>query len=408
MDSILVNDDCDSCRYVINAFSFGQLPLVVCKESDVNSVISDKTAAVLVCHAELLRAPFIKKCFKKTNFSLIFSNNEKDEKMELETDGPPLHFLKKGFTQYDLNKILNLCSLYKENNDEDSALASPIYDRLIGKSPLISKIRTLIKQVACSDSTVMILGQSGTGKDLIASCIHQLSERKDKTFVPINCGAIPSELIESELFGHEKGAFTGALTRRAGRFELANHGTLFLDEIGDMPLQMQVKLLRVIQERVVERVGGAASVPVDVRIIAATHKNLVDMINQHQFREDLYYRINVFPIYVPSLSERQEDIPLLIEHQINQVKNRIKHVIGFTENAIEMLCQYNWPGNIRELQNFIERMMILYPDQIINENQINLNFKQNKIFHLSSHKLPEHLDADFPAEPNLSNAFANV
>jgi len=277
-------------------------------------------------------------------------------------------------------------------------------DRLIGKSQAICKIRAMIKQVAHSDSTVLILGQSGTGKDIISSCIHHFSNRCENAFVPINCGAIPGELIESELFGHEKGAFTGAITRRPGRFEIANGGTLFLDEIGDMPLPMQVKLLRVIQERTIDRVGGNASIKVDVRLIAATNKNLDELIKQGKFREDLFYRLNVFPINVPSLSERNEDIPDLIDYHLNRIQERLKHSIEFTDDAIDVLCHYPWPGNIRELENFLERMVILHRDQVLDEKDIDDAYKQKK----SPVETPSHpiFSADSPF--NIKEYIANI
>jgi sigma-54 specific flagellar transcriptional regulator A len=276
-------------------------------------------------------------------------------------------YLPTAFSNYAFQQALNQ-SAAVENHAE-----LPItVERLIGKSDQIKKIRSIISQVAESDSSVLILGKSGVGKDVVASCIHQCSGRKANPFIPINCGAIPSDLIESELFGHEKGAFTGALARRTGRIEIANKGTLFLDEIGDMPLMMQVKLLRVLQEKSFERVGGTSNIPVDFRLIAATHKDLSHMITENTFREDLFYRINVFPIHVPSLQERHEDIPDLIEHYVEKIALRLHHRVAFTQEALDMLCAYAWPGNIRELQNFVERMVILHPDQIVGINHIEL------------------------------------
>lgn len=235
---------------------------------------------------------------------------------------------------------------------------------LEGRSRQILRIQELIKKVAKTNANVLILGESGTGKEVAAREIHNLSLRRNKPFVPINCGAIPPDLLESELFGHEKGAFTGALTNRAGRFEMAEGGTLFLDEIGDMSLDMQVKLLRVLQERTFERVGSNKTRVADVRIIAATHRNLEERILDNQFREDLYYRLNVFPIEMPSLRERVEDIPSLLESIINRLKAE-RTVVKFSEEAVVVLQNYNWPGNIRELSNFVERMCILYSGELI-------------------------------------------
>jgi sigma-54 specific flagellar transcriptional regulator A len=239
--------------------------------------------------------------------------------------------------------------------------------KLIGQSVAIQTVHRLVKQVAKTQANVLLLGESGTGKELVASIVHQESERSHGPFIPVNCAAIPLELLESELFGHEKGAFTGAHQGRAGRFELANGGTIFLDEIGDMPLVMQVKLLRVLQERSFERVGGNKPIKVDVRIIAATHKNLLSCIHEGTFREDLYYRLNVFPIDVPALRDRPEDIALLIRHFIEQYKhqNHTHDSIEFTVDAYELLGGYTWPGNVRELGNLVERLMILFSGKII-------------------------------------------
>jgi sigma-54 specific flagellar transcriptional regulator A len=217
---------------------------------------------------------------------------------------------------------------------------------------------------------VLILGQSGTGKEVVARNIHYLSERSDGPFIPVNCGAIPAELLESELFGHEKGSFTGAISSRKGRFEMAEGGTLFLDEIGDMPLQMQVKLLRVLQERVFERVGGSKTISTNVRIVAATHRDLESMISENEFREDLYYRLNVFPIEMPALSERRDDIPLLLQELVSRVFNEGRGKVRFTQRAIESLKEHNWSGNVRELSNLVERLTILFPGGLVDVNDL--------------------------------------
>ncbi|CAM3939736.1 sigma-54 dependent transcriptional regulator [Pseudoalteromonas byunsanensis] len=239
------------------------------------------------------------------------------------------------------------------------------FDGLVGETEAVKQVRFLISQVAKTDANVLILGESGTGKEVVARNVHLLSRRNHGPFVPVNCGAIPGELLESELFGHEKGAFTGAISARKGRFELAQGGTLFLDEIGDMPLQMQVKLLRVLQERSYERVGGTKAIQADVRIIAATHRNLEQMIESGKFREDLYYRLNVFPIENPSLHERAEDIPLLLKELMRRVNEQSGTTAKFTERAIESLKAHDWPGNIRELANLVERMVIMFPEKVV-------------------------------------------
>ena len=244
------------------------------------------------------------------------------------------------------------------------------FDGLIGSTEPMNQIRFLISQVASKDANVLILGDSGTGKEVIARNVHLLSNRASGPFVPVNCGAIPGELLESELFGHEKGAFTGAISSRKGRFELAQGGTLFLDEIGDMPLQMQVKLLRVLQERVYERVGGSKPIKADVRIVAATHRSLEVMIEDGKFREDLFYRLNVFPIESPSLRDRVEDLELLIQEFINRFEKEHKARFNLTDRALESLKQHQWPGNVRELGNLVERLLIMFPNQMVDVHDL--------------------------------------
>lgn len=219
----------------------------------------------------------------------------------------------------------------------------------------------MIEQVAAFDTTVLVLGESGTGKEVVSRAIHQRSPRRDGPFVAINCGAIPADLLESELFGHEKGAFTGALTARKGRFEMAEGGTLLLDEIGDMSLPMQVKLLRVLQERSFERVGGNQTIRCNVRVVAATHRDLETRIAEGKFREDLFYRLNVFPIDVPALRERREDLPALVETIAAQLARTGRGEVRFTPEALQALSSYEWPGNVRELTNLVERLAVLHP-----------------------------------------------
>ena len=237
--------------------------------------------------------------------------------------------------------------------------------RLTGTSHSIRKVRAMIEQVAAFDTNVLITGESGTGKELVARTVHDLSARADCAFVPVNCGAIPADLLESELFGHEKGAFTGAVAARRGRFELAEGGTLFLDEIGDMPMSMQVKLLRVLQERTYERVGGSETRCADVRIIAATHQNLRDAVREGRFREDLYYRLNVFPIEMPALRKRLEDIPGLLQELLIGYESRGSKKLRLQPCALNALAAYPWPGNVRELGNLVERLAILHPTGVV-------------------------------------------
>jgi sigma-54 specific flagellar transcriptional regulator A len=250
-----------------------------------------------------------------------------------------------------------------------------LFRSLVGTSRQVQKVREMMAQVADKDVTVLITGESGTGKEVVARNLHYNSHRRHKPFVPVNCGAIPRELLESELFGHEKGAFTGAVTSRAGRFEMAQGGTLFLDEIGDMPLDMQVKILRVLQERCFERVGSNKTIQTDVRIIAATHKDLEVMIDQGQFREDLYYRLNVFPIEMPPLRERVEDVPLLLNELITRLENEKRGSIRFNSAAIMSLCRHEWAGNVREMANLVERMAILHPYGVVGVQDLPKKFR---------------------------------
>ena len=240
-----------------------------------------------------------------------------------------------------------------------------LFRSLVGCSPAIQKIRRLMTQVAATDANVLILGETGTGKEVVARNIHRASSRRSRPFVAVNCGAIPADLLESELFGHEKGAFTGALTARQGRFEMAEGGTLFLDEIGDMPLPMQVKLLRVLQERTIERVGSNRSIACDVRIIAATHRDLETAIADGKFREDLYYRLNVFPIEMPPLRQRLGDLPLLIAELTARMEGEGRASVRLGASALRALSVYAWPGNVRELANLVERLSILHPGETV-------------------------------------------
>lgn len=240
------------------------------------------------------------------------------------------------------------------------------FEEIVGRSAPMQAVLNHVRRVAATDASVLIQGESGTGKELIARAIHSASKRRDKPLIKINCAALPAGLVESELFGHEKGAFTGAIAKRTGRFELADGGTIFLDEIGEIPLETQVKLLRVLQEREFERVGGHAPIKVDVRVIAATNRNLLQAVAEKTFRDDLYYRLNVFPVFTPPLRERTEDIPLLVSYLINKFSRRLdKRVEGIGEASLRRLHAYHWPGNIRELENVVERAIILCDDPIL-------------------------------------------
>ncbi|MCW8919376.1 MAG: sigma-54 dependent transcriptional regulator [Gammaproteobacteria bacterium] len=261
----------------------------------------------------------------------------------------------------ELITALHRANAYRQSRHSHGAGAAELARVLVGRSDRMCQVRQLIEQVADSDANVLVLGESGTGKEVVAKSLHFLSSRRDKPFVPVNCGAIPKDLLESELFGHEKGAFTGALTTRQGRFEIAEGGTLFLDEIGDMPMPMQVKLLRVLQERTFERVGSNKSMSTNVRVIAATHRTLEESIAAGTFREDLFYRLNVFPIEMPALRERPEDIPLLANELILRLQRLGRGGFSLTPAALNSLCGYPWPGNVRELANLMERLAIIFP-----------------------------------------------
>jgi len=250
----------------------------------------------------------------------------------------------------------------EEKISEDALRSEISFSEIVGQSATLRRALKEVETVASTDSTVLIYGETGTGKELIARAIHNLSLRRSNPFAKLNCAAIPTGLLESELFGHEKGAFTGAIAQRIGRFELANRGTIFLDEIGDIPLELQPKLLRVLQEREFERLGSTRTLHTDARLIAATNTDLAEKVNEKQFRSDLYYRLNVFPIVVPPLRERREDIPLLVRHFVQKYTQRIKKPIErIPSAAIDALSEYDWPGNVRELEHFIERAVILSP-----------------------------------------------
>jgi formate hydrogenlyase transcriptional activator len=243
---------------------------------------------------------------------------------------------------------------------EDEIRSDSRFEEIIGQSPALRAILKQVETVAPTDSTVLIYGETGTGKELMARSIHDLSQRRQGTFVKLNCAAIPTGLLESEMFGHEKGAFTGAIAQRIGRFELAHRGTMFLDEVGEIPLELQTKLLRVLQEREFERLGSSRTVKTDARLVAATNRDLTAMVEQREFRADLYYRLNVFPITVPPLRDRREDIPLLVRYFVQQFARRMnKRITAIPSETMQALARYHWPGNIRELQNFIERAVIL-------------------------------------------------
>lgn len=249
---------------------------------------------------------------------------------------------------------------------EEELISANQFEEVIGNSRALKRVLKQVETVASTDATVLILGETGTGKELIARAIHHLSPRRDRAFVKLNCSAIPAGLLESELFGYEKGAFTGAIAQKIGRIELAHQGSLFLDEIGDLPLELQPKILRALQEKEFERLGGSRTIPVNVRLVAATNRNLAKMVEEHQFRSDLYYRLRVFPLNIPPLRERSEDIPVLVDYFVRQYARRMnRQITTITPETMQALVRWRWPGNVRELENFIERAVILSPGPIL-------------------------------------------
>jgi DNA-binding NtrC family response regulator len=300
-------------------------------------------------------------------------------------------YVTKPFRVEEFEVVLRRALEFQRLNHENITMRKQLkakyrFENIISDSDKMQAVFELIEKVSDSDSTVLISGESGTGKELVARAIHYNSYRQDKPLVTINCGAIPGELLESELFGYEKGAFTGATSLRIGRFELANGGTVFLDEIGEMSPALQVKILRVLQEREFERIGGSRTIKVDIRIIAATNKDPEELVTSHQFREDLYYRLNVIPIHLPPLRERKSDIPLLVAHFIDRFNaEKRRHIEGISPEAMQMLMRHHWPGNVRELENLIERITILKGSGIILPEDLPEKFSQS----LSDGVVPE-------------------
>ena len=278
-----------------------------------------------------------------------------------------------------LKRALESRRLAKENKDLKQELASKYaFGNMIGKSAIMQEVFDTIKQIAAARSTVLLTGESGTGKELAARALHELSDRSDKPFVAVHCAALTRNLLESELFGYEKGAFTGATERRIGRFEAADGGTIFLDEIAEIDPSVQIVLLRILETRSFERVGGSESIEVDIRLIAATNRDLKEMVDQGEFREDLYYRLDVLHIVMPALRERREDIPLLLKHYLDFFnKENDRKIEGVTSEALAILTAYNWPGNIRELRNTVERMVVMARKEVISVNDIPREIKEN-------------------------------
>jgi DNA-binding NtrC family response regulator len=293
---------------------------------------------------------------------IIFITGHGDIPMSVRAiKGGALEFLTKPFNDEDLlDSIQQGIARDRKARQQRDGVPAHNFEEIVGTSSALKAVLKQVEVVAPTDSTVLIQGETGTGKELIARIIHRISSRRNRPFVKLNCAAIPLGLLESELFGHERGAFTGAVTQKIGRFELAHRGTLFLDEVGDIPPELQPKLLRVLQEQEFERLGSTQTQRVDVRLVAATNRNLTQMVAERQFRQDLYFRLNVFPVVIPPLRDRAADIPDLARHFVDEYSRRMnKRIDSIPEQTMGMLCRYSWPGNIRELQNFIERSVIL-------------------------------------------------
>lgn len=399
-DILLIDDNPVRAQQVETVLKFLECAVTVAVMGETQTALGDVSAfdAVFVGAVQEKQASLLRSVADKIGAVPIF--------LLVDKEAPPVSTA----IQQMVARVLEWPTVYSVLMEELNAIKerptvgrkNPAHKGLAGNSIGIQKTRELIDQVAKSDATVLILGESGTGKEVVAQALHRASLRKDKPFVPVNCGAIPGELLESELFGHEKGAFTGALTARQGRFELADGGTLFLDEIGDMPMPMQVKLLRVLQERTFERVGSNKTIQCDVRIIAATHRKLEQEINEKRFREDLFYRLNVFPIEVPSLRDRAEDIPYLIKDLVGRMQAANRGTVKLTRNAISVLMQHNWPGNVRELSNLIERLAIIFPDATVDAGDLPEKFQGYDI-PPDSHLNWQELDASVEEVPQVQS-----
>ena len=365
IDRILIIDDdqerAQRFKTLLDFLNYQCTLLPLDEAQDLEQLAIDDYAVIFTVNDETLRHRFLQLNQKNTcQYPLVVMTEDPG-------NGEVAHlpFIAAIGNRPDYRSLNRVLEKLRHHNRRERRRSNREIQNLIGRSRAISDINRMIEQVANTGASVLIMGESGTGKEVIARNIHAHSDRRNKPFVPINCGAIPSELLESELFGHEKGAFTGAISARKGRFELAEGGVIFLDEIGDMPLAMQVKLLRVLQERTYEKIGSNHSNRTDVRVIAATHRPLEKMIEEGSFREDLYYRLNVFPIEVPPLRERREDVPLLIDELIQRIEREKRGAVRLTAKAKQMLAQYDWPGNVRELANLIERLAILHPHDVV-------------------------------------------
>jgi DNA-binding NtrC family response regulator len=380
----LIADILSSNNYEVKTASSGASAIKELESNDYDMVLTDlmmpDVDGIQVLENVILKAPKTI-CIILTGHGTIKSSVEAIKKGAFD-------YITKPVSHSELLIIVEKALKFKNLEEENIRLKKELkgkyhFKNIVGTSKAIKKIYDLIEKVSDTDGTILITGASGTGKELIARSIHYNSQRSDKPLVVINCGAIPETLLESELFGHEKGAFTGAYKKRIGRFEMANGGTIFLDEIGEMSPTLQIKLLRVLQDQQFERVGGTKTLHVDLRFIAATNKNLTTAINMEKFREDLYYRLNVIPIKVPSLKQRKSDIPLLVDFFLKKFRKGTRNnITGFSQAAMDAILAYDWPGNVRELENVIKRITILSDGPVVNFDDLPENIQNVSRSHL--------------------------
>lgn len=415
--TILIADNDRKSRDLVSAFlTYQGYDIVTADGRDsLFDTISNQQVAMVIAGIAYLNAiapDFRERAQKIMPLLVLIGYGTKEELSTQQGGDENAFFLSKPLNLDELESIVMRAGEYqamKQLGAEGNSpkLPSSLCSTIIGRSKPMLNLFEMIEKVAESNATVLIQGESGTGKELAARAIHELSGRNSKNFVPINCAAIPDDLLESELFGHVKGSFTGAYANRIGRFEMADKGTLFLDEIGDMKAALQVKLLRVLQTREFEPVGSTKSQKVDVRIIAATNKNLEEMVASKDFREDLYYRLSVIPIHIPALRERREDIPLLIHNFLTIFNaNQRYSVKGFSREALDILCNYDWPGNVRELENLVERLVILKNSGFITPDDLPEKYHSGSPARIPAPALPE--AEEFPHEGICLNSAVDL
>lgn len=386
---LIIDSDADFTRELQTILDFLEQPYEALDAADCTAGVSVepgrlfKAAVIFADQNNSERLPSLLRAVDRLEPALpviLVQGEHGHHAQALQTEQQVLGVLHAPLTQKELQDLLAEAEAVIDLKEKSRSRVDRRQEKvdIIGTSRAIQMVRDLIAQVADSDATVLVLGESGTGKELVARSLHAQSNRSGRPFVPVNCGAIPMDLLESELFGHEKGAFTGAITSRRGRFEMADGGTLFLDEIGDMSLEMQIKLLRVLQEQSFERVGSNKTISTDVRVIAATHRNLEHLVSEGRFRLDLFYRLNVFPIEVPRLTDRRSDIPMLIARFIKRVSSEGQPAPRMTPGALAALADYPWPGNVRELENLVARLGLLFPGKPVTRQDLPAKYRANE------------------------------